>query len=102
MHVLFRPNDKLKAHWNNEAEEMMVWIDPPSGWQIDKRLHTIPNSSEALSTELRRVEFELHRNDDTASASFTFPIFAVYNVCEDVDGQCLHRRLNVEISVNQN
>ena len=31
-HLTFRPNLQRKAHWNNEAEDMVFWVNPPDGW----------------------------------------------------------------------
>ncbi|MHC4203414.1 MAG: tetratricopeptide repeat protein, partial [Planctomycetota bacterium] len=34
VHVTLRPDEKQKAHWNNEAESLKLWVDPPSGWKV--------------------------------------------------------------------
>lgn len=100
VHVLFAPIEANKAHWNNEAQEMLVWISPPDGWQIDRHAHVIPNAATAVSGETRRIEFELRRVDDSAPATITVPGYALYNVCEDVDGVCLYRRGDFEVNIS--
>jgi len=100
VHLLFRPNEAIKAHWNNEAEPMRVWIEPPDGWRVDRRLHVIPNVDSATSNELRRIEVELRPADGNASASTLLRAYALYNVCEDVDGVCLYRRKDVEVPLD--
>ena len=31
VHLVFRPATEISAHWNNEAGDLAVWIDPPAG-----------------------------------------------------------------------
>ena len=35
VHVAFRPNSEIKAHWNNEVEDLVFWVNPPKGWSVD-------------------------------------------------------------------
>lgn len=96
VHLEFRPSETIKAHWNNEAGEMLVWVDPPEGWTADARLLHYAVPPEPVSVERRSVEFELQAPD-----GFTGPAsgsgYALYYVCEDVNGTCLYRRQDVPI-----
>lgn len=107
-HLAFRPEDELKVHWNNEAEGLTVWLEPGEGVEVEPRRLTVPNPAETLSRETRRVDFEveLPKTSDGAKGDGTngdgavhIPGYALYYVCEDVDGTCLYRRQNLEVAV---
>jgi hypothetical protein len=99
-HLVMRPNLARKAHWNNEAEDLVVWVNPPPGWQVDARSISRPRPKEAVSQETRRVEFELRSPTGVAAGRVTIPAYALYYVCEDVDGTCLYRRQDVALDVH--
>ncbi len=99
VHLVFHPNANVRGHWNNEAEPMQVWVRPPGGWAVDRRLHTVPNAPTAASLETRRVEFEVRVPDDAAAGVTRLPVYALYNVCEGADGTCLYRRNDAAIEV---
>ncbi len=97
-HVSFVPVEGIKAHWNNEVDELIFWVEVPAGWQLDRRAVTVPNPPETVSTETRRVELEFKTPDD-ASGRYELPGYALYYVCEDVNGICLYRRQDVLLKV---
>lgn len=98
IHLDFRPNETIQAHWNNEAGDMQVWIDPPKGWSADERLLQYRVPAQPVSGERRSVEFELHGPEDfTGQASGD--AYALYYVCEDVNGTCLYRRQDIPIEL---
>jgi len=102
VHLIFEPNMSRAAHWNNEAEPMQVWVSAPEGWRIDRSLHAIANAREAATLETRHVDFEVARLDGDAPPEA--PIIrghALYNVCEDVDGVCLYRRMDFEVATSE-
>ncbi|MFQ5927945.1 MAG: hypothetical protein ACE5MH_10990, partial [Terriglobia bacterium] len=98
-HVVFRPNLRIKAHWNNEVDGLVFWINPPEGWQVDSRYLTVPNAPQAVSQESRKVEFELRCPQNASPGPVTIPAYALYYVCEDVNGTCLYRRQDVNLQV---
>ena len=98
LHLVFRPNDAIQAHWNNEADDLAVWVDPPDGWAVDQPLLTVANPPELVSQEARTVELEV-RGPQSASGTVTIPAYALYYVCEDVKGTCLYRRQDIELEV---
>ena len=100
VHLSFSPNEKIKAHWNNEAEPMQLWVNVPMGWEIDRQSHTIANATTAVSLETRVIEFELHVPADAAPGRTTIGAYALYNVCEGENGVCLYRRLDMEIQLD--
>jgi tetratricopeptide (TPR) repeat protein len=93
-HVSFVPNEAIKAHWNNEVDDLVFWIDAPEGWQLERRVVAVPNPVETVSNEVRKVEIEIKAPDD-ARGRYTLPAYALYYVCEDVNGICLYRRQDV-------
>ncbi len=99
VHVVFRPNPALKAHWNNEAGNMVFWVNLPSGWNADQRLITLPNPPQPVSIETREVEFEVKGPKQNGAGPVTLPAYALYYVCEDVDGVCMYRRQDVPITI---
>ena len=99
VHIEFRPNARLKAHWNNEVSPLAVWVEPLAGWQTNGRYFSVPNPPEAVSVEPRRVEFELKPPEGVASGVFSIPAYALYYVCEDVNGVCLYRRQDLQLAV---
>ncbi|RMG49285.1 MAG: tetratricopeptide repeat protein, partial [Acidobacteria bacterium] len=98
-HVIFRPNDRRKAHWNNEAGDVVFWVHPPQGWAVDRQYQTIPSPSQPVSREPRQVEFEIRCPEDARPGTVSIPGYALYYVCEDVNGVCLYRRQDVILKV---
>lgn len=99
VHLTLTPNEKKKAHWNNESEPTMIWLNPPSGWQVDSRLLTTPHVTNAVSHEQRKVEFEVQCPQDAQTGTIVIPAYMLYYICEDVNGTCLHRRQDVRIQI---
>ena len=98
VHVTLRPNDKLKAHWNNEAQPLRLWIDPPEGFEVQPRLLTAPQGDKTETVEPRRLEFEV-RTPSEARGTFTLKAYALYYVCEDTGGVCMFLRQDVPVTV---
>ncbi len=99
VHIRLEPNERTKAHWNNEAEDLKVWISPPTGWVLDSKSPAWAPPPEDISREARILEFELKAPGDASPGTIAIPAYALYNVCEDVDGACLYRRQDMEIHV---
>ena len=97
-HISFVPNEAIKAHWNNEVDDLIFWVEVPDGWQLDHRVVTVPNPPQTVSNETRIVELEI-KAPDNASGRYEFPGYALYYVCEDVNGICLYRRQDVSLTV---
>jgi hypothetical protein len=99
VHVLFRPNPANKAHWNNEAGDMLFWVSPLSGWRVNRHLVTLSNPPEAVTNEPREVEFEVRAPERSRTQRVTIPAYALYYVCEGVNGVCTYRRQDVPIII---
>jgi len=101
VHVTLRPNGKLKAHWNNEAEPLRLWVDPPEGFEAQPRLLTAPQGDSPETTEPRRLEFEV-RAAAEVSGTFKLNAYALYYVCEDAGGTCMFLRQDIPVMVTIN
>jgi tetratricopeptide (TPR) repeat protein len=98
IHVVFRLDPAQQAHWNNEAEPLRLWVDPPAGWQVSARLLQAPAVPEPVSREERALDFEVKAPED-ARDKVRLGAYALYNVCDDKGGQCRFLRLDVPIEV---
>ncbi len=99
VHIRFQPRPSKTAHWNNEAEDLALWIAPPTGWKVDRQLTTHPRPKSETSDELRKLEIEVTAPADARPGVIRVPAYALYYVCEDKDGSCLYRRRDLRIPV---
>jgi hypothetical protein len=99
VYVTLRPSADRKAHWNNEAEPLRVWVDPPQGWEAEPRWLEAPQGTKPQTTEARRLELEVRAGAE-AHGTATFRAYALYYVCEDVADTCLFLRQDIPIEVD--
>jgi hypothetical protein len=99
VHVTMRPNASTKGHWNNEAEPVQVWLNPPAGWEIDRRRLAAGNPAKAVSAEPRTVEFEVRSPKEARPGKLDLSGYALYYVCQGTDGVCLYRRQDLTIPI---
>ena len=95
LHLQFEPTKD--AHWNNESTAPQVWIEAPTGWEIQRNLFELPQTNKPESTEVRSMEFEtrLPRNAKDGIVKG----FVLYHVCEEQDGTCMYLRKDFEVTV---
>ena len=98
VHVILRLDAKKKGHWNNEAEPLRLWIDPPSGWQASDQLLQAAAPREAVSGEERALNFEL-KAPAKAQGKVRFTAYALYNICDSIGGQCRFLRLDIPVEL---
>lgn len=98
VHVMLRPNEQRKAHWNNEAEPLRLWIEQEDGWQVQPQLLVAPQGREPETSEPRRLEFEVRVPTDTVGGT-KLAAYALYYACEDVGGTCQFLRQDILIPV---
>jgi len=98
VHVTLRPNPRLKAHWNNEAEPLKFWIDTSDGWKVEPQLLTAPQGDQPETTEPRQLEFEV-RAPAGAKGTTKLNAYALYYVCEDMGGACYFLRKNIPVTI---
>jgi hypothetical protein len=98
VHLALRPNVETKAHWNNEARGLVVWVDPADGLTVDRRHQTVVNPPQEVSREARTVELEVRVSAEAVGAA-KLSAYALYYVCEDVGGTCLYRRQDISVEI---
>jgi hypothetical protein len=98
VHVTLRPDEKRQAHWNNEAEPLKLWIDPPAGWKAQPQLMTAPQGNQPETSEPRHIEFEIRAAND-ASGTSELSAYALYYVCEGAGGTCSFLRQDIPIKI---
>jgi tetratricopeptide (TPR) repeat protein len=98
VHVVFRLEPKKQTHWNNEAEPLRLWVDPPQDGHVSDRLLQAPAVREAVSTEERALDFEV-KTPKEARDKTRVNAYALYYVCEDKGGKCLFLRLDIPIEI---
>jgi len=98
VYVTLRPNSKLKAHWNNEAEPLKLWVDAPRGCKVEPKLLTAPQGNKPETSEPRQLEFEV-KAAPQAAGTFKLNAYALYYVCEDVGGVCYFLRKDIPIKI---
>jgi tetratricopeptide (TPR) repeat protein len=99
VHVILRLDPKKKGHWNNEAEPLRVWIDPPAGWQVSDNLLQAAAPREAVSGEERALNFEL-KAPAKVQGKVRFTAYTLYNICDDAGGQCRFLRLDIPVELS--
>ncbi len=99
VHVMFRPDGQRKAHWNNEAEPLRLWVDASAGWQVSRRLLAAPPGVQPATTEARALDFEV-KAPAGARGKVRLTAYALYYVCEDIGGKCLFLRKDIPIDVD--
>lgn len=102
VHVTLHPNSKFKAHWNNEAGPLKLWVDAPNSWKVYPQLLTVPQSNQPETKEPRQLEFEV-RAPAGAKGKIKLNAYALYYVCEDVGSVCyfLRKDIPIEISIDK-
>jgi tetratricopeptide (TPR) repeat protein len=99
VHIILRLDPKKQGHWNNEAEPLRLWIDPPSGWQASDQMLQAAAPREAVSGEERALNFELQA-PAKAQGKVRFTAYALYNICDDTGGQCRFLRLDIPVELS--
>lgn len=99
VHLEFRPAADGDAHWNNEAEPMLVWLGSdalPAGVELERRLFELEAPAEPVSDEVRVVDFEV-RLPEGRSESLLLEGYALFNACRGESGQCLYLRADFSV-----
>jgi len=99
VHVALRPETEQKAHWNNEAKDLVIWVDPGQDVAVDRQYLTVANPDQEVSQETRRLEFEVRLAEGAKGSVLQVPAYALYYVCEDLDGTCLYRRQDIPVTI---
>lgn len=97
IHVELRPT--AAAHWNNEVEPLLLWIEKSEGLQVSRRRLTADSPTTAESRETRRLELEAQLAKSFSGDRLIVRGFALYYVCEEEGGTCLYRRQDFEVPI---
>lgn len=98
VHLALRPNARLDAHWNNEAEPLRLWLERPKTGKLSRRFAEHGNPPQALSTEERTLSFEV-KLPSRQKGSLTIKGYALYNVCAGREGKCQYLRQNIKVKI---
>jgi len=99
IHIVFRPNKFLEAHWNNETEPLRLWIELPEGWKAVSPLLISPQPEAAESTELRRFDFDIQSPKSILPGNVRISAYALYYACEGVQGTCQFLRQDIDMDI---
>ena len=100
IHLTLRPDQEREVHWNNEVEDLLVWVDEDEAWQVEKSLHRYLVPENPVSAETRQLEFEVRTPEQGNSGRHEIRGYVLYYVCEDVNGQCLYRRQDFSVPIS--
>ena len=101
IHLTLRPDSKRRVHWNNEVDDLLVWVEAGEGWLLDGNSYRIEVPEEPETTEERHLEFEAQLATVRERETQEISGYVLYYVCEDVNGQCLYRRQDFSVPVQR-
>lgn len=97
--VTFRLSERSEPWWNNEADDLIAWVDMPDGFALTENSLSFSNPANAETRELREIEVELEVGANVPEGEVTLPAYALYYVCEDAGGVCYYLRQDFSLSV---
>jgi len=97
--LIFRPSEKAGARWDNRGDPLRVWIDPPKGVRVGRKLVTFDNPKGATSAEERTLAFAVKLPKKLGHRTATIKGYALYRVIADGQGpaQMLRRDFQVKL-----
>ena len=98
--VTFRLNEKVHPLWNNEADDLVMWVDLPKGVTMVEQATAYPNPETPETRELRQLEFEIEADDSLAEGPVDILAYALYYVCQDEGGVCYYLRQDFTMTFN--
>lgn len=102
VHLQVSPAKLKDAHWNNENEPPVFWLDSTEGLIPTSPAYFDQDNEkvEAVSTEQRTLEFEVHPEGDKMPQSVSGRLFAY--VCEGKTGVCrfVSKRIYIPLSAS--
>lgn len=98
VHLVLSPNQRLDAHWNNEAGHGELWVIGPRGRRIDPNHQVLPVGPGDVSDEERHLEFEVEV-PETGEDTLDLTGYLLYYVCESATGVCVYLRQDVHVTI---
>ncbi len=86
------------AYWNNESEPLSLHVDVPAGVTLKEPMLVHPQAQKPETRERRVLEFEIEYPPGETGA-FKIPAYALYSVCDEVEGTCLYLRRDFSVSI---
>ena len=96
--VTFRPNEKTHPLWNNEVDDLLMWVGVEGDLELGERHLSFLNPEQPETHEIRQLEFELAIDAAAGKQSVRLPAYALYYVCEDEGGVCYYLRHDFEVA----
>lgn len=97
--VTFRLNESTHPLWNNEADNLMIWVGLPDGLTMVEGDFAYANPELPETRELRHVEFEVAVVESLSEQKLEFPGYALYYVCEEEGGVCYYLRNDFTVAL---
>lgn len=88
-YLLRQPRNPL---WNNEADDLAVWIDLPEGVSLGEGRLSYPNPKKPETRESRTLEFDLEVATTAATGPLEIPAYSLYYICQHKGGKCRYIR----------
>lgn len=95
--ITYRLNPDSNPWWNNEADQVLTWVDVPDGFTLTENALAHPVPDEPETQELRQVEIEFEIAESQSEGDVTIPAYALYYVCEDAGGVCYYLRQDFDL-----
>jgi hypothetical protein len=99
LHIQLKPRPKAGSRWNNESDPLRIWIHSTEGIGVARQRLLHGNPKQATSQETRHLEVDLRLSWNPTGRALKVRGYALYNVCEDANGQCLLLRQDFEITL---
>ena len=96
--ITFRVNERTRPYWNNEADDLAMWVDLPDGLTLGEGKLFHDNPQEPETQEDRAVEFEIAVDKNAKPATIKIPAYALYYVCENKGGKCHYVRQDFTVT----
>ena len=96
--ITLRLNDSIQPMWNNEADNLEVWVGLKDGMTLVEHQLSFPNPETPETRELRQLEFEVALADNLAPGAVKLEAYALYYVCEEAGGVCYYLRQDFPIT----
>ena len=90
--VTFRLNEAFQPLWNNEADDLTMWVGLPDGVSMVERDLRFTNPETPETMELRQLEVEVAVVESMPEGPVELLAYALYYVCEDAGGVCYYLR----------
>ncbi len=97
VHLTLRVGEGIPAHWNNEIEDLVVWVEALEGGAVSRHRLQWPSPEAPESDEVRELELEIRV--PTEAGTLTLSGYSLYAVCREDDGTCLYRRQDFRVPI---